>query len=87
MITYVCDACFESVEHDGPHLPPRWVAIVARIDWGESTGGPQIEQECNARLLCSKCRGENQDKLCARVERLLSNGLDQRPRPAAGVPA
>lgn len=79
MIRYVCDACFESDEHDGPHLPPRWVAIVARVDWNDGDER-QTEQECNARLLCPKCRGDDQDRLCAHVERVLSLGLDQRPK-------
>lgn len=84
MIRYICDGCGFEHEHGGPELPPEWAAIVARVDW-EAGEGEQQEQECNARLLCSQCRGTYQDSLCRLAERVLSHGLDQRPQPSRSL--
>lgn len=83
MIRYVCDSCFESVEHAGPELPPQWASIIAAVHWDTGEGGSEYEQECDARLLCPKCRGGSQQALCVRVERVLSDGLDGRPKVVA----
>lgn len=83
MIIYQCDACFTQKPHEGPNLPPGWAGIVATVRWMETDSELGSDQECTARLMCGKCRGNDQEKLCLDVERILSRGLDQRPTQGA----